>query len=228
MSENRSKQYYDGIFFSDADRHWEKAPGKDVILGAIQHYCANNTIPNNAKVVDIGCGSGFFLNKLHSEVLNNNFQLYGVDFSSTAINKAKKLYQHIKFYCEDGGATHFDNDEFAVLVSYGTYEHFRNPEIGIKELTRILKPGGLFFLMMPTLGIDRTDRDDEGWYEEREVQGSPIKQMQWNLKRHTWEQYFFKYDLMLFPFNEATSFGAKKPGVFFFGKKPEINHDQIH
>jgi SAM-dependent methyltransferase len=219
MSENKPKQYYDGIFSSGTESHWEKAPGKDVILGAIQHYYANTSFPKNSKLIDIGCGSGFFLNRLHSEVINNDFQLYGVDFSSTAINKGKKLYPHIKFYCEDGKGTHFDNDEFTVLVSYGTYEHFKNPEMGIKELSRILMPGGLFLCMMPTLGIDRTDRDDEGWYEERQVQGSPIKQMQWNLKRNTWEQYFLECGLNLFPLNEAASFGAKKPGVFFLGNK---------
>ena len=219
MNEKKSKQYYDEIFSSGSESHWEKAPGKDVVLSAVQYYYAHKAFPKNSKLIDIGCGSGFFLNRLHLEVINNDFQLYGVDLSSTAINKAKKLYPHIKFFCEDGGQTHFDNEEFAVLVSYGTYEHFRNPEMGIKELSRILIPGGLFFCMMPTLGIDRTDRDDEGWYEERKVPGSSIKQMQWNLKRHTWEKYFLKYGLMLSPLNEAASFGAKKPGVFFIGNK---------
>jgi len=80
-------------------------------------------------------------------------------------------------------------------------------------------PNGVFFCMMPTLGIDRTDRDDEGWYEERQVQGSPINQMQWNLKRNTWEKYFADSNLLLFPLIGVVEFGAKKPGVFFFGKK---------
>jgi SAM-dependent methyltransferase len=218
MNENKSKQYYDGIFSSGIDSHWEKAPGKDVILGAIQRRHANSAFPRNSKLIDIGCGLGFFLNRIHSEV-NNQFQLYGVDFSAAAIDKGKKLYPHVNLFCEDGGATHFDNDEFTVLVCYGTYEHFKNPEMGIREVSRLLMPGGLFYCMMPTLGIDRTDRDDEGWYEERQVPGSPIQQMQWNLHRPTWEQYFLGCGLNLFPLNEAVAFGAKKPGVFFFGEK---------
>ncbi len=73
--------------------------------------------------------------------------------------------------------------------------------------------------MMPTLGIDRTDREDEGWYEERQVEGSPIRQMQWNLKRDTWESYYEQAELRNYPIEESRIFGALKPGVFFFGQK---------
>jgi len=220
MSHNKSKQYYDGIYSSGSEEHWEKAPGKDVIIGALQHYFKIGAYPKNAKIIDIGCGSGFFINRIRYEVLNNEFEFYGVDISPKAIEKAQKRYFGINFTCEDGANTHFGNEEFDVIVSYGTYEHIKNPAIGIKELARILRRGGLFFCMMPTLGIDRTDRDDEGWYEERQVCGSPIRQMQWNLKRHTWEQYFFNFGLNMFPLNKSATFGAVKPGVFFFGGKP--------
>ena len=218
MIENKSRKYYEEIFSSGIESYWEKAPGKNVLLNAIRHYYEINMIPRDAKIIDIGCGSGFFLDRISHEIRNNNFQLYGVDFSSTAIRKGKELY-HYNLYCEDGGQTHFDDNEFNILVSYGTYEHFEDPSKGIKELSRILMPGGLFFCMMPTLGIDRTDRDEEGWYEERQTEGSPIRQMQWNLKRHTWEHFFLKYGLTLLSSKETALFGAKKPGVFFFGSK---------
>ena len=51
MSHNKSKQYYDGIYSSGSEEHWEKAPGKDVIIGALQHYFKIGAYPKNAKII---------------------------------------------------------------------------------------------------------------------------------------------------------------------------------
>ncbi len=218
MSVN-TKPYYEEIFSEGTEEHWERAHGKDVIIRALQHQLNIGKIMKESKVIDIGCGSGFLLNRIYTEIPNNRFEFYGVDFSEKAIEKAKKKYPNFHFYCEDGASTHFDAGGFDVVISYGTYEHFSKPQDGINELGRLLREGGPYFCMMPTLGIDRTDRDDEGWYEERQVEGSPIRQMQWNLKRDTWESYFTNAHLKNNPLEESKVFGALKPGVFFFGEK---------
>lgn len=74
--------------------------------------------------------------------------------------------------------------------------------------------------MIPSLGVDRVDRSDEGWYDERPVKGSPILQKQWNFSRQTWEAYFSAAGLELFAMEQSKDFGAHRPGVFFFGVKP--------
>ena len=53
-----------------------------------------------------------------------------------------------------------------------------------RRLARILKPGAIFLLMLPSLCIYRTDRNDEGWYPD--VTGQP----QWNFTRPTWNRHF--------------------------------------
>ena len=214
-----NKQYYEGIFSEGTEEQWEKAPGKVVIIRALRHQLDIGKISKESRVMDVGCGSGFLLGRICSEVPNNNFDLYGVDFSEKAIEKAQRKYPNFHFFCEDGANTHFDAGKFDVVISYGTYEHFSKPHDGINELARLLRNGGLFFCMMPTLGIDRTDSDDEGWYEERQVEGSPIRQMQWNLKRSTWESFFASANLQNYPTEDSKGFGALKPGVFFFGEK---------
>ncbi len=213
-------RYYDKRYSEGAEEHWERAPGKDVILTALKHYLQIGAYPKDAKIGDIGCGTGFLLNRILSEIPDNEFKLFGGDLSSVAAEKGQERYPFIHFFCEDGANTHFGEEEFDVLISYGTYEHFQKPGPGIREAARILRTGGLFFCLIPTLGIDRTDRDDEGWYEERRVQDSPIRQMQWNQKRATWEQIFFDANLHLFPRDKSAEFGALKPGVFFFPGPP--------
>lgn len=216
---NKQKAYYAEVFSGDLDEQWERAPGKNVILSALRHYVEARRIPRTASIIDIGCGTGFLLYRIRDEIPNSNFSLYGVDFSREAIEKAMNRFPGATFFCEDGAHTHVEAESMDVGIAYGSFEHFPNPQNAVQELARILKRGGLFFCMMPALGIDRTDRSDEGWYEERAVPGSPIRQCQWNLYRQSWERYFAASGLTLFPAEHAAGFGAQKPGVFFLGSK---------
>ncbi len=209
--------YYDGVFSAEKV-DWDNAPGKNVIIAAIRHFVDRGVIKKNARIVDIGCGTGILLNRLCQQV-SPHFDLYGVDFSQVAIERGRSLFSKPHLFCEDGAATHFSDKEFDVLISYGSYEHFDDPGKGIREASRLLIDHGMLFAMIPTLGIDRTDRDDEGWYEERPVAGTDVRQMQWNLHRDTWNSYFASVGLDLLDDSVAADAGAKKPGVFFFAKK---------
>lgn len=99
------------------------------------------------------------------------------------------------------------------MVSYGAIEHFPDPPKALVELARILKPGGMFLVMLPSLGIYRTDRADEGWYPD--LTGQP----QWNFMRPTWARHFAQAGLSLWEIEAAGRFGAMKPGVFFLGER---------
>ena len=196
---------------------WENAPGKQVIVSSFLHFYDEFGQKNNV-IADIGCGTGYLLDLLHSKVSAGGDYI-GIDFSKVAIKRGKKVYPFLDLRCEDGGGTSIGSSAVDFLVSYGSYEHFKNCKDGIAEASRILKTNAIFLIMVPTLGIDRTDRADEGWYEEREIEGQPIRQMQWNLYRSTWEMIFMQAGLKLFDRDFPAQFGAKKPGVFYFGCK---------
>jgi SAM-dependent methyltransferase len=204
--------YYDQVYEDHADAGWDRAPGKEVILAALNHAVQNRMITSQAKLIDIGCGSGFLLNRVFNEI-SKTIELYGVDFSPKAISKGESLYPQIEFRCESGSQTSFESEAFSVLISYGSMEHFPEPDRGVLEAGRILRPGGLFFIMVPTLGVYRTDRQDEGWYPDL------TGQLQWNWSRETWVECFDQAGLILQPVEYSSQFGALKPGVFYFGRK---------
>jgi len=208
-----NKEYYNNIYQNELYYIWNRAPGKDVIIETINEY----TTTDNLNLLDIGCGVGYLLNRIHKES-KHKFNLYGLDSSIVAINKGKINYPYINLYCEDGENTNFKDNMFDVVISYGSLEHFNNPENAIKEISRILKPNKYFFCSIPTLDIDKTN-NKEGWYEEKEITNHTIKQFQWNLYRDTWESYFIKNNLELFNIDESKRFGAINPGVFYYGFK---------
>lgn len=55
-----SKRYYDRLFRNNRDYCWDDAPGKLVILQAFIHLVRRQV--NN--ILDIGCGSGYFINEI--------------------------------------------------------------------------------------------------------------------------------------------------------------------
>src|SRR5437868_3117830 len=54
-------------------------------------------LPEGAKLLDVGCGSGVPITKLLSE----HFDVTGVDFSETQIGLARRLVPQAQFICQD-------------------------------------------------------------------------------------------------------------------------------
>ena len=208
-----SEKYYNNLFKQNLDASWDDAPGKKVILSAL----VNNIKTQKNKILDIGCGNGYFINEIKKITLECDLEqnYFGIDISEVAIEKAKNHYPGITFEQMDATALTFPNNFFDIIFSYGVMEHVKNPFEALKNVHRILKDDGFFLMMIPALGHYRIDRTDEGWYEDLDDN----KQLQWNYLRSTWEDLFLKAGLKLANITDSKKYGAIKPGVFFFGSK---------
>lgn len=208
----RMAAYYEQIYVDQAFADWDAAPGKEVILNALARLTCAGRLGPTGTLVDIGCGTGYLLDRIQREILPP-WTLHGVDFAPTAIAQGRARHPRLAFHCEDGAATHFPAGRVEVVVSYGALEHFPDPPAALREVARLLTPGGLFLLMLPALDAYRTDRQDAGWYAD--LTGQP----QWNWTRATWLDAFDGAGLGCWPLEAARPFGAMKPGVFFFGER---------
>lgn len=92
------------------------------------------------KVLDIGCGDGFFTSQLNN--LNTVKNVTGVDISKTAIQIAKRRFPGIDFVVASVDKLPFSNESYEFVSMIEIVEHILDIEQMFKEVNRILKPGG--------------------------------------------------------------------------------------
>jgi len=117
---------------------------------------ATNAILNEtpSSVMDLGTGTGDLAIKLAKN--NQRIQVTGYDFSNSMLEIArKKANRHslnnISFIEGDAGEMPFDNNSFDIIGISFAFRNitFKNPNTQnyLKEIVRVLKPGGKFIIV---------------------------------------------------------------------------------
>ena len=118
---------------------------------------------NDKRILEIGCGRGGFAAWLASQA-ERPAQIVAADFSSAAVQKGRTHAERlglssIKWEIGDIQDISHSDDSFDTVISCETIEHVRHPAKAVRELARVLKPGGRLFLTAPnylgTLGLYR-------------------------------------------------------------------------
>tara|TARA_B100001765_G_C19484798_1_gene330716 strand:+ start:522 stop:1265 length:744 start_codon:yes stop_codon:yes gene_type:complete len=95
-------------------------------------------------LLDIGCGTGLNANFLKEK----GYEIYGIDVSQIAIDKFNK--KGFKGKIMDISQTlKFEENFFDVVFASEVIEHVSYTEGFLKEVKRILKPGGILYLSTP-------------------------------------------------------------------------------
>lgn len=134
--------------------------------------------PKTYKLLDIACGQGFFLEAATKR--NPNIEVWGVDFSTTALKRAKTRSN--KILCASAQMLPFAECTFDYCTSLGSLEHFENPVVALHEMYRVLKPSGKAMVVVPNryyLGTiwrilaygEENDQEQQGLTEFRTVSG---------------------------------------------------------
>jgi SAM-dependent methyltransferase len=97
--------------------------------------------PQKGKLLDIGCGYGFFL----EEATKRGWQASGIDLSQECVAFAKERGQKAELALpEDIKEKNFD----AITMFY-VLEHLPDPLATLRTVRKLLKPGGVLLLRVP-------------------------------------------------------------------------------
>ncbi|MDP3955340.1 MAG: class I SAM-dependent methyltransferase, partial [bacterium] len=101
----------------------------------------------NANILDVGCGEGHLLERLQKAKKDNKY--YGIDVIPLAINQAKERCPFANIEMGDIYETKYSNEFFDVVVCTEVLEHIFDFKLALKEMERILKPGGVLIITFP-------------------------------------------------------------------------------
>ena len=109
----------------------------------IASYLGDVEFPGNAKVLEVGCGTGAICRVLAG--WPNVSEVTGVDPSDLLIARARELARDaggVNYQVGDGKALEFGDGTFDVVVLHTLLTHVPGPEQFLAEAHRVLKPDG--------------------------------------------------------------------------------------
>ena len=87
------------------------------------------------KVLDVGCGEGFTLDKFEKEKIGKS--LFGIDYSNDALRLGAKIYPHLNLKKGDIYKIDSPDNTYDLVLATEVLEHLEHPEKGLDELIRV-------------------------------------------------------------------------------------------
>lgn len=108
----------------------------------------NNNLASNSKVLDIGCGGGYFFNVWKDK----NIEYYGIDYNQYFVDYCTNKGLKVKKCDISSEKLPFDDNSFDFIYCSHVIEHLlSNQQIFfVKEIARVLKKWGKLVLFAPT------------------------------------------------------------------------------
>jgi ubiquinone/menaquinone biosynthesis C-methylase UbiE len=114
-------------------------------------------------LLEVACGNGYFLKKYASHV----HSVAGLDLSELVVKMAKKKHRgRIKagtaeFVHGDASQLPWEDSRFSVATSMGSFTSFPKPLESLKEIYRVLRPGGRVIVSIEWNAEDGLDHTKE-------------------------------------------------------------------
>lgn len=137
---------------------WETGVYNETALEHLHRYALAVELSAGKAVLDIACGEGYG----SALLARNAVSVTGMDIDPVCIEKAKKKYVagNLRFVAANALSTTLPDQTFDLVVSFETLEHLDEQDQLLRELKRVLKPGGLLLISTP----DKAQYTDQNGY----------------------------------------------------------------
>ncbi|NUN11899.1 class I SAM-dependent methyltransferase [Candidatus Micrarchaeota archaeon] len=116
--------------------------------------------PNKGKLLDVGSAGGFFVKAAEEE----GWEGYGVEPSKWMVDWGKKNLGLKNFKSGTLESAKYPDNYFDVVTLWDVLEHVPDPSATLREVNRILKPGGLVVINYPNIGSKLAKMAGRKWW----------------------------------------------------------------
>lgn len=120
------------------------------------------SIEKHHTILDIGCGGGRTVHKLSA--IATEGKVYGVDYSLRSVAASRRTNRELikmgRVEIQHGSVSHlpFPDSMFDVVTAVETHYYWPNPVADLREVLRVLKPGGKLIMIAEAYKGGRYDK----------------------------------------------------------------------
>jgi SAM-dependent methyltransferase len=116
-------------------------------LDAMERWLRDAGLGQGARGLDVGCGQGWYA----VEMARRGFAMAGFDASSQQVARVERgaTGARVGAFVASAEALPHPDESFDFAYAINVFHHITEPAVrvrGLREIARVLKPGGLFFL----------------------------------------------------------------------------------
>jgi SAM-dependent methyltransferase len=139
--------------------HWWFVGRRRIIEGFLARICSN--FSGQPRILDVGCGTGANL-----EMLSRFGDAEGIDVSQEALSFCRERGLKNVRWGEAEGIP-FADGTFDLVTAFDVVEHLDDDVGGLKEIYRVLRPGGRALLFVPAFMFLWGVQDDVSHHRRR-------------------------------------------------------------
>lgn len=99
------------------------------------------------RLLDVSCGEG----SLGRLAAKQGVQAIGLDLSEAALRVAAREDASQWFLAGDAQRLPFGSEVFDYVANIGSLEHYLDPELGAREMARVVRPAGRVCVLLPNI-----------------------------------------------------------------------------
>ncbi|MDT5061906.1 MAG: hypothetical protein QOH63_2365 [Acidobacteriota bacterium] len=154
------QQHTYSIMYEVEETHWWFVGRRRIIASFVEKIC-REIKDHTPRILDVGCGTGANL-----ELLGKYGEASGVDVSQDALTfcRARGL-ENVRH--GEAEKLPFEDGSFDLVTGLDVVEHLDDDVAGLKEMWRVLKPGGRALLFVPAFMFLWGVQDDVSHHRRR-------------------------------------------------------------
>jgi len=126
------------------EQHLRTVPVHRALIRATE-ACLFSTVDLPRPLLDVGCGDGHFAAMVHSEPVDA-----GIDLRANDVRAAATRGVYRTLAVASATALPFPDASFASVMSNCVLEHIPPLDAALREISRVLRPGGTFVCSVPS------------------------------------------------------------------------------